>query len=150
MNIFYNRLVKRFCRKMGISKAIPFKQIPKEYARILMHGTSPADQKKYGMSFEGVIPNLVRRWENTTSEYVKTRLTGYLSQQPCQSCHGARLRPEAIAVKIGGKSINELTALNIEKAQRFFSRLRLDKERTIIAAAALKEIKARLKDLGYI
>ncbi|KPK45198.1 MAG: excinuclease ABC subunit A [Phycisphaerae bacterium SG8_4] len=155
MNIFYNRLVKRFCRKMGTSKAIPFKQIPKEYARILMHGTSPADEKKYGMSFEGVIPNLVRRWENTTSEYVKTRLTGYLSQQPCQSCHGARLRPEAIAVKVGGKSINELAALNIEKAQRFFSRLKLDEERTIIAAAALKEIKARLKfmvdvGLGYL
>jgi len=155
MNIFYNRLVKRFCRKMGTSKAIPFKQMPKEHIRILMHGTSPADAKKYGMSFEGVIPNLVRRWENTTSEYVKTRLTGYLSQQPCQSCQGARLRPEAIAVKIGGKSINELAALNIEEAQRSFSRLKLDKERTIIAAAVLKEIKARLKfmvdvGLGYL
>ena len=155
MNIFYNRLVKRFCRKMGTSKAIPFRQIPKEHVRILMHGTSGADEKKYGMSFEGVIPNLVRRWENTTSEYVKTRLTGYLSQQPCQSCQGARLRPEAIAVKVGGKSINELAALNIEEAQRSFSRLKLDKERTIIAAAVLKEIKARLKfmvdvGLGYL
>ncbi|MBL7188403.1 MAG: excinuclease ABC subunit UvrA [Phycisphaerae bacterium] len=155
MNIFYNRLVKRFCRKMGTSKAIPFRQIPTEHVRILMHGTSGADEKKYGMSFEGVIPNLVRRWENTTSEYVKTRLTGYLSQQPCQSCQGARLRPEAIAVKVGGKSINELAALNIEEAQRSFSRLKLDKERTIIAAAVLKEIQARLKfmvdvGLGYL
>ncbi|MHC4165991.1 MAG: excinuclease ABC subunit UvrA [Planctomycetota bacterium] len=155
MNIFYNRLVKRFCRKMGVSKAVPFKQIQPEYAKILMHGTTPADEKKHGMSFEGVIPNLVRRWENTTSEYVKTRLTGYLSQQPCQSCEGARLRPEAIAVKIGNKSINELAALSIEKAQRFFSRLKLDKEKTIIAAAVLKEIKARLKfmvdvGLGYL
>ncbi|MHC4352352.1 MAG: excinuclease ABC subunit UvrA, partial [Planctomycetota bacterium] len=52
MNIFYNRLVKRFCRKMGVSKAMPFKQIPAEYARILMHGTSAADEKKHGMSFE--------------------------------------------------------------------------------------------------
>ena len=155
MNIFYNRLVKRFCRKMGISKSIPFNQIPKEYARILMHGTRPDDEQKYGMSFEGVIPNLIRRWENTTSEYVKTRLTGYLSQQPCQSCHGARLRPEAIAVKIGDRSINELTALSIEKAQRFFGRVKLDKEKTIITAAVLKEIKARLKfmvdvGLGYL
>ncbi|MHC4119325.1 MAG: excinuclease ABC subunit UvrA [Planctomycetota bacterium] len=145
MNIFYNRLVKRFCRKMGTSKAVPFKQIPKEHARILMHGTTAADEKKHGMSFEGVIPNLVRRWENTTSEYVKTRLTSYLSQQSCQSCEGARLRPEAIAVEIGGKSINELTALSIEKALSYFSRLKLDEEKTIIAAAVLKEIKARLK-----
>ncbi|TKJ39327.1 MAG: excinuclease ABC subunit A [Planctomycetes bacterium B3_Pla] len=155
MNIFYNRLVKRFCRKMGISKAIPFKQIPKEYGRILMYGTNAADEQKHGMSFEGVIPNLVRRWENTTSEYVKTRLTGYLSQQSCQSCGGARLRPEAIAVTIGGKSINQMTALNIEKAQRSFSKLKLDKEKSIIAAVVLKEIKARLKfmvdvGLGYL
>ncbi|UCF16062.1 MAG: excinuclease ABC subunit UvrA, partial [Phycisphaerales bacterium] len=155
MNIFYNRLVKRFCRRMGVSKAIPFKQIPTEYTRILMHGTSLADERKYGMSFEGVIPNLIRRWENTTSEYVKTRLTGYLSRQPCQSCRGARLRPEAVAVKVGQKSINELTALGIEKAQRFFGRLKLDKEKTVIAAAVLKEIKARLKfmvdvGLGYL
>ena len=155
MNIFYNRLVKRFCRKMGVSKAIPFRQIPKEYSRILMYGTDLADEKKYGMSFEGIIPNLVRRWENTTSEYVKTRLTGYLSQQPCQSCHGARLRPEAVAVTVGDKSINELTALSIEKAQSFFTKLKLDKEKTVIAAAVLKEIKARLKfmvdvGLGYL
>jgi excinuclease ABC subunit A len=155
MNIFYNRLVKRFCRNTGISKSIPFKRIPEQYRRILMHGTTAADEDKYGVSFEGVIPNLVRRWENTTSEYVKTRLSGYLSQQSCRSCEGARLRPEAIAVTVGDKNIHELTALSIEKAQKFFSRLKLDEEKTVIAAAVLKEIKARLKfmvdvGLGYL
>ncbi len=155
MNIFYNRLVKRFCRKMGISKSIPFTQIPEKYKTVLMYGTTGADVKKYGVSFEGVIPNLNRRWENTTSEYVKTRLTSYLSQHPCRSCQGARLRPEAIAVTIGGKSINQLTALSIEKAQAFFKKLKLDKEKSLIAAAVLKEIKARLKfmfdvGLGYL
>ena len=155
MNIFYNRLVKRFCRKMDISKSIPFSQIPEQYRTILMYGTTTADVKKYGVSFEGVIPNLKRRWENTTSEYVKTRLTSYLSQHPCRSCEGARLRPEAIAVTIGGKSINQLTALGIEKAQTFFKKLKLDEEKSLIAAAVLKEIKARLKfmfdvGLGYL
>jgi excinuclease ABC subunit A len=155
MNIFYNRLVKRFCRKMGISKSIPFERIPKDYKRILMYGTTPADERKHSVWFEGVIPNLDRRWKNTTSEYVKTRLTSYLSQQPCRSCQGARLRPEAIAVTVGGKSIHQLTALGIEKAQIFFNKLKLDKERTLIAAAVLKEIKARLKfmvdvGLGYL
>jgi len=155
MNIFYNRLVKRFCRKIGISKSIPFERIPKEYARILMYGTTPADEQKYGMWFEGVIPNLGRRWKNTTSEYVKTRLHGYLSEQPCQSCRGARLRPEAVAVTVGAKSINQLTSLSIEKAQRFFNKLELDKEKSLIAAAVLKEIKARFKfmvdvGLGYL
>ena len=155
MNIFYNRLVKRFCRNMGIRKSIPFEQIPKEYKRILMYGTAPADEQKYGVWFEGVIPNLDRRWKNTTSEYVKTRLTNYLSQQPCRSCQGARLRPEAVAVTVGGKSIHQLTVLSIEKAQKFFNKLTLDREKSIIAAAVLKEIKARLKfmvdvGLGYL
>ena len=155
MNIFYNRLVKRFCRKMGIDKSIPFNEIPENYRTILMYGTTGADVKKYGVAFEGVIPNLNRRWENTTSEYAKTRLTSYLSHHPCRSCQGARLRPEAIAVTIGGKSINQLTALSIEKAQAFFKKLKLDKEQSLIATAVLKEIKARLKfmydvGLGYL
>jgi len=155
MNIFYNRLVKRFCRNMGISKSIAFGRIPKEYRRILMYGTTAADRQQYGVGFEGVIPNLVRRWETTTSEYVKTRLHSYLSEQPCRSCNGARLRPEAIAVTVGGKSIHQLTALSIEKAQEFFNKLKLDKEKSVIGAAVLKEIKARLKfmadvGLGYL
>ena len=155
MNIFYNRLVKRFCKKMEISKSKPFSEIPKEFVQILMHGTTAADKKKYGIAFEGVIPNLDRRWKTTTSEYVKTRLHSYLSEQPCQSCGGARLRPEAIAVTVGGRSINELAALSIEKAQKFFSKLKLDEEKAVIGAAVLKEIKARLKfmvdvGLGYL
>jgi len=155
MNIFYNRLVKRFCRKVGISKAIPFEQIPQEFARILMYGSTAADERKHGFRFEGVIPNLVRRWKNTTSEYVKTRLHGYLSELSCQSCKGARLRPEAIAVTVGGENIHQLTSLSIEKALAFFNKLKLDKEKTLIGAQILKEIKARLKfmvdvGLGYL
>ena len=155
MNIFYNRLIKSFCRNVGISKSTPFEQIPKEYARVLMYGTAPADEQEYGFWFEGVIPNLTRRWENTTSEYVKTRLHGYLSEQPCRSCQGTRLRPEAIAVTIGGENIHQLTSLSIERAQEFFNNLRLDEERSLIAAQVLKEIKARLKfmvdvGLGYL
>jgi len=145
MNIFYNRLVKRFCRNVGIKKTVPFEQIPAEIKKILMYGTTPADRKKYGFSFEGAIPNLTRRWENTTSEYVKTRLHSYLSEQPCQSCNGARLRPEAAAVTVGSKNINQLAELSIEKAQKFFNKLELDKEKTLIATQVLKEIKARLK-----
>ncbi|MGB2807571.1 MAG: excinuclease ABC subunit UvrA [Sedimentisphaerales bacterium] len=145
MNIFYNRLIKRFCKRVGIRKSIAFEKIPAEIKRILMHGTTPADKKQYGFSFEGVIPNLGRRWENTTSEYVKTRLHSYLSEQRCLSCNGARLRPEAVAVTVGGKNINQLAELSIEKAQKFFKKLELEKEKALIAVQVLKEIKARLK-----
>jgi len=145
MNIFYSRLIKGFCRNMGISKSAPFERIPAEIRRILMYGTTAADRRKYGLRFEGVIPNLTRRWKNTSSEYVKARLLSYFGELPCQSCGGARLRPEAIAVTVGGENIHELTKLSIEKAQVFFDKLKLDKERSLIAAQVLKEIKARLK-----
>jgi excinuclease ABC subunit A len=155
MNIYYNRLVKRFCRDTGISKSIPYEEIPKDIQHLLMYGTTDEDEGKYGVWFEGVIPNLDRRWKNTTSEYVKTRLHGYLSEQPCQACHGARLRPEAIAVTVGGVNIQALARLSIENAQRFFDNLRLNEEQTVIAAQILKEIKARLQfmtdvGLGYL
>jgi len=155
MNIFYNRLIKRFCRNIGISKSLPFERIPTGIRRILMYGTTDADEQKYGLWFEGVIPNLARRWKNTTSEYVKARLHGYLSEQPCRSCGGARLRREAIAVTVGGKNIHELSTFSIEEAQRFFNKLQLDEEKSLIATQILKEIKARLKfmadvGLGYL
>jgi excinuclease ABC subunit A len=155
MNIYYNRLVKRFCRNIGISKAIAFGQIPAEIRRVLMYGTTAADVRKYGLRFEGIIPNLARRWQNTTSEYVKARLHSYFGELPCRSCNGARLRPEAAAVTIGGENIHQLTSLSIEKARGFFNKLELDEERALIGAVVLKEIKARLKfmvdvGLGYL
>jgi len=155
MNIFYSRLIKKFCRSAGISKSTPFDQIPQEVKKILMHGTDSAERKAYGFAFEGVIPNLSRRWKTTSSEYVKARLHSYLSEQPCRSCNGARLKPEAIMVTVGGKNIYALSTLSVEKAQRFFSRLKLDEERSVIASQILKGIKARLKfmvdvGLGYL
>ena len=155
MNIYYNRMVKRFCRNFGISKSIPFSRISAKTRKILLYGTTDADHKKYGVRFEGVIPNLDRRWKSTTSEYVKARLHGYLSEQPCRACKGTRLRPETIAVKVGGKNISQITGMNIEKAYRFFKRLKLDREKALIAAQPLKEIRARLRfmidvGLGYL
>jgi len=155
MNIYYNRLVKRFCRVMEIDRSMPFEEIPADVRNVLMYGTKGEDEDKYGISFEGVIPNLERRWENTTSEYVKARLHSYLSEQACRSCNGARLRPEATAVIIGGKNIDELSRMSVDDAVKFFNNLKLDEEKAIIGAAVLKEVKARLKfmvdvGLGYL
>ena len=155
MNIFYNRLIKRFCRSFGVSKSDPYGDIPADVRKILLYGTTPDDEQTFAASFEGVIPNLQRRWETTTSEYVKARLHGYLSEQPCNTCRGARLRPEAIAVTVGGKSICDVARMSIEDAVRFFDTLSLGEEQTLIAAQPLKEIRARLKfmmdvGLGYL
>jgi excinuclease ABC subunit A len=155
MNIFYNRLIRRFCRTFGIRPDVPFEEIPAEVARILLRGTTDDDEAKYGTSFEGVMPNLDRRWQKTTSEYVKARLHSYLSEQPCRTCHGTRLRPEASAVTVGGMNINDVAHLSIEKAYDFYDQLTLGSEQTIIAVQPLKEIRARLKfmldvGLGYL
>ncbi|MHC4927427.1 MAG: excinuclease ABC subunit UvrA [Planctomycetota bacterium] len=155
MNIFYNRLIKKFCKSFGVNKADPFKTMPAAVRKILMYGTTAKDVKKYGATFEGVIPNLQRRWETTTSEYVKARLHGYLSEQPCKKCEGTRLRPEATAVTVGGKSISDSTHMSIDDAHAFFTGLELDEEKTLIAEQPLKEIRARLKfmmdvGLGYL
>jgi excinuclease ABC subunit A len=155
MNIYYNRLIKRFCRNFGIGKSDPYSAIPDEIKRVLLYGTTAADERKYGASFEGVIPNLQRRWENTTSEFVKGRLHGYLSESACKTCKGTRLRPEAGAVTIQGRSISEVTQMNIEEAVAFFNGLTLDAEQRHIAEQPLKEIRARLQfmidvGLGYL
>lgn len=155
MNIFYNRMIRRFCRDFGIDPSMPFEQISDDIRRIIMYGTTDEDTWRYGASFEGVIPNLARRWQTTTSEYVKARLHGFQSEQPCRTCKGSRLRPEAIAVTIGGKNIWQVCQMSIQQAQEFFEHLQLDPEKAAIAAQVLKEIKARLGfmmdvGLGYL
>jgi excinuclease ABC subunit A len=155
MNIFYSRMISKFCRDFGMSKSLPFSKIPADIEKILMHGTDKEDEKRFGTYFEGVIPNITKRWQNTSSEYVKARLHSYLSEQPCRTCNGARLRKEAIAVKIADKSINEVSQMSVEEAQEFFEKIEFDSEKTLIAAQPLKEIKARLKfladvGLGYL
>jgi excinuclease ABC subunit A len=155
MNILYNRLIRRFCREFDISPSTPFGELAPEVRRILLLGSTPADQHQYGVRFEGVIPNLTRRWKKTTSEFVKARLHGYLSEQACRTCGGSRLRLEATAVTVGDRTISDVTRMSILEAQAFFGHLRLDGAGTVIAAQVLKDIKARLGfmadvGLGYL
>ena len=103
MNIHYNRLVRRFCKDFGVDPHTPYDSLPKDIRRILIHGTDPKDEKKYGTKWEGVIPNLQRRFEGTDSDWVKTKLHAYLSEAPCETCHGARLRDEALHVYLQAK-----------------------------------------------
>ncbi|MEX2386537.1 MAG: excinuclease ABC subunit UvrA [Phycisphaeraceae bacterium] len=172
MNIYYNRIIRQFCRDFGVSPQTPYKKLGKAVQRILMHGTTARDETRYDAHFEGVVPSLQRRFENTDSEFVKARLHNYLSEAPCEACHGARLRTEALHVFIEGEAhveahglnpwaskglynIHDVTAMTIEQAVDFFDNLKLNKEHTHIAAPILKEIRARLGfmlsvGLGYL
>jgi excinuclease ABC subunit A len=100
MNIYYSRVLKQFARDFGISCTMPYKDIPKHIKAILMYGTEAKGDEGTGTWFEGVIPNLQRRFENTESEWVKARLHQYMSDQLCKVCCGTRLRKEALAVRL--------------------------------------------------
>jgi len=143
MNIFYNRLIRRFCRWYGVSPNTAYENLPKKIRTILMEG-DPDNE------WEGVLPNLTRRWRNTKSEFVKARLHSYLSEQPCRACGGARLKPASLAVKIAGSSIHDVTRMTISEAMRFFETLSLDRERKQIAEMILREISHRLRFLADV
>ncbi|MBB6431434.1 excinuclease ABC subunit UvrA [Algisphaera agarilytica] len=159
MNIFYNRIIRKFCKEFEVSPQTPWKKLPKPIRRIMMEGTTTRDETKYGSHFEGVLPNLQRRFETTDSEFVKQRLSSYLSESACETCGGARLRTEALHVFIAsGKkeyNINDVVNMTIEEASDFFGRLRLSAEGEQIAEPIVKEIRARLGfmlsvGLGYL
>ncbi len=151
MNIFYNRLIRRFCREYKISPDTPFKSIRAKIRKILLFGNTTGE----GAAFEGVIPNLSRRFQKTDSEFVKARLHAYLSEQSCQHCEGRRLRPESLAVTINDKNIDEVTRMSIHEARAFFDNLKLSKENKQIARMIMKELQDRLEfmdnvGLGYL
>jgi excinuclease ABC subunit A len=174
MNIFYSRALRTFCRDFAISYSSPFKLIPKNIQRILMEGTEKHGDAGTGTEFEGIIPNLQRRFANTESEYVKTRLHQYTSEQPCPVCAGTRLKTEALAVRLHaenqpftavplpaggitlpGYSIHDVASLTVERARDFFEHLRLSEEGAAIAEPIVREISARLGfmldvGLGYL
>jgi excinuclease ABC subunit A len=155
MNTYYSRLMRGFCRDFNVDESTPLAEVPEKIRKILLQGTSAKEEATYKAYWEGAMPALQRRWENTDSEFVKSRLHAYQSEQPCEACHGKRLKPQALAVKVGGQNIQEVTALTIARALDFFNKTTLDTEQTKIAAPVLKEVRARLGfmadvGLGYL
>ncbi|MDR3560160.1 MAG: excinuclease ABC subunit UvrA [Negativicutes bacterium] len=102
------------------------------------------ERRTYHSVFEGVIPMINRRYRETTSDWSREEIEEYMSSKPCPTCKGARLKPEALAVKVGGKNIYEVTRLTIAACQEFFAGLELTEREKTIAQQILKEIRARL------
>jgi len=100
MNIMYARALRQFCHDYCFGYTLPFKDMPKKTREILMFGTEAKGDAGTGTEFEGVVPNLQRRFESTESEWVKHKLHSYMSEQACQTCNGTRLKKEALAVRI--------------------------------------------------
>ncbi|MBT3279550.1 MAG: excinuclease ABC subunit UvrA [Phycisphaerales bacterium] len=146
MNILYNRMIRQFCRSHSIPPVTPYCELTKAQEQQLLHGDD---------DFEGVLPNLTRRWKTTDSEFVKARLHAYMCEQPCPACQGARLAPASLAVTIAGITIHDVTQMSITESHSWFDTLELNDEQARIAEMILREIRHRLTflndvGLGYI
>jgi len=155
LNQLYRKLLDEFCLHFNVSPDVPYENLPADLRDILMNGTTPESEAQYGVKFEGVLPNLKRRWATTESESVKHRLHSYLSERPCEDCQGARLRQEALAVRLADKNIHNVTAMSIEHSHAFLAGLSLAGEQAAVAEPILREIVQRLKfmidvGVGYL
>jgi len=155
---YYQQLLESACRHFGISMDVPYEELSAEQTQILMYGSMGEKiefryENEFGqvreaiVPFEGVIPNLQRRHLETSSDYIREQIEGFMSQKPCPVCKGHRLRQESLAVKVGERSISELTDLSILDAHRFVDGLELTEREATIANQIVKEIKARLNFL---
>ena len=145
----YNSLLNEFSEKFDIDTKAPFKKISKKIRNILLHGeplNANTDER-----FEGIIPALWQVYDKTNSSDVIKRLEKYMDYTTCKECKGARLRPEALSVKVNGKTITEITSMTVEKVFGFFKSLKFNGEKEIIAKGILKEIITRsgfMLDIG--
>ncbi|MDD5452861.1 MAG: excinuclease ABC subunit UvrA [Candidatus Bipolaricaulis sp.] len=149
-------LLDGVCRAYGIDPDRPLGQLPPAKLHVLLYGTNgePVEftytttygrTRTYQRPFEGLIPALERNYRETTSEEAREGIEQYLSALPCEACHGARLRPEALAVTVGGKSLWDVTRLPVREALAFFTSLALTEREQLIAHQILKEVRSRLQ-----
>jgi len=151
---YFNHL-RSLAEHFGFDLNTPWKDLDDRVKRIILYGTNQEIKIRYVSSngrvsaefmhqFEGVIPNLERRYRQTSSSYIREWIESYMNVRPCDACGGTRLKPESLAIKVGGLSIAEVTRMSIKQARRFFDELKLNEREQTIAHQILKEIKQRL------
>ena len=154
---YYQRLLEGLARQMGFDINTPWKDLSEEVRHAILFGLDYqvhvkyrnrwGRERAYSTGFEGALRFIERRMDESDSNYVKDKMSGYLREVPCPSCKGARLRPEVLAVRVGGKNIAELSASSIQEAQEFLATLELEGRALQISRPILQEINARLKFL---
>ncbi len=145
----------------GFSLDVPVKDLPKNIYNMLLYGNggekikfeyeTATSKSSFMAKYEGIIPNLERRYGETTSDWTKMEIEKYMTSAPCTSCGGKRLNKSALSVTVGGVNIADLTEMSVIKELEFFDNLELTETQQLIAKSILKEIKARLnflKDVG--
>jgi len=156
-NGYYAQLLQAVAEHFNIPMDAPVRKLSQSQLHVILHGggqeripvryrNREGRRWQYETTFEGVIPNLWRRYSETTSDYVQHKISGYMTHNPCSACQGKRLRPEALAITVAGKNIAEVTVMSVAEARRFFEELpdHLTERQQIIGQRILKEVMARL------
>ncbi|MCZ2827007.1 MULTISPECIES: excinuclease ABC subunit UvrA [unclassified Modestobacter] len=156
-NEYFQRLLGGLADMIGFSMSTPWEELPATVQKAVLHGSPDqvhvryknryGRERSYYAAFEGVLPFLERRHEDTDSEFMKDKYEGYMRDVPCPVCHGTRLKPEILAVKMNGRSIAEVTGLSIGEASEWLNALELGERERAIAVQVLREIQARLSFL---
>ena len=134
--------LNKLSEKYGFDLNAPWGQIPEDMKEILLYG----EEEEWG--FEGIIPNLMRRYKETESDWIRYEIEQYMSVLPCPICKGARLRKEALSILVHGKNINDIVQMSVKESFRFFEReLMLTEREELIVHQVVKEIRNRLSFL---
>jgi len=151
---YFQRLLQGLAKELGFSLKTPWKSLPKKIRDAVLYGNNFEVQVKwrskygremrYTSGFEGVLPYVERRYQESDSDWARGKWAEFLREVPCPACEGARLRPEVLSVKVHGKSIHDVAQLSLANAHKFFDALKLTKREQTIAAQVLREIRARL------
>ncbi len=158
---YWKRVVEAVAETYGVDIAKPWQKLSADEREIFLHGTGSERHKvsyrnrfgrsrTYSVRFEGIVNNLERRYGETDSERVRERIEGYMAEQPCPECDGARLRPESLAVKVGGASIAEFSALSARTAGEWIKSLEMNDTERAIARLIVREITERLSFLENV
>ncbi|HCY1652259.1 TPA: excinuclease ABC subunit UvrA [Staphylococcus aureus] len=158
---FYPTLLKSVCEVYKINMDKPFKKLTERQRDILLYGSGDKEieftftqrqggTRKRTMIFEGVVPNISRRFHESPSEYTREMMSKYMTELPCETCHGQRLSREALSVYVGGLNIGEVVEYSISQALNYYKNINLSEQDQAIANQILKEIISRLTFLNNV
>ncbi|QAT60918.1 excinuclease ABC subunit UvrA [Acidilutibacter cellobiosedens] len=154
---YYYQIFKTIADSYNFNMDAPLDTAPKEFLNEILYGTKGSisfefnshfsGRRSFNGRFEGIVPNLERRYRETNSDYIRDKINDFMAERPCTKCHGKRLKDEILAVKINGLNIWDVTNLSLKSALDFFNNIKLTERQELIAHQILKEIRSRLKFL---
>src|SRR6187401_1435722 len=158
---FYESVIQAIADRYEIDLEVPWQDLPEEQQNLFLFGTDGdkvyvqyrnrmGRRRSYMLAFDGIVASLQRRYRETDSSQQRERIEEYMSFRPCPVCHGARLKPEVLAVTVGENNIHELTKLSVQRAIEFFDALELTETEKLIGARIIKEIRERLTFLENV